>query len=311
MSTKQGAALLSIFSNTTLVVLKLVVGILGGSVSVISEAAHSGIDLIASFIAFFSVRASDVPPDEQHPYGHGKIENVSGVVEALLIFVAAGWIVYEAINRMPTALAGKLEIEPTAGILVMGISVAANYLISGWLFKISKLTDSVALEADGHHLRTDVWTSIGVFVGLAAVKILNMFGVKGAAVLDSGVALGVAILILRVAYDLTKTAGRPLMDVRLPDDEHQKVVDILNAEVAGDGPLVDYHKLRTRKSGAQRHIDVHLIVKRDLDVEQAHDFAEQVEDSIRSSVENANVVTHVEPDTDDNLNDGECNTKNW
>lgn len=310
MATKQSAALLSIISNSLLVILKLVVGILSGSVSVISEAAHSGIDLVASFIAYFSVRASDVPPDDHHPYGHGKIENVSGVIEALLIFVAAGWIVYEAIKRMPMALAGKIEIEPAAGILIMAFSAVANYFISGWLFKVSKLTDSVALEADGHHLRTDVWTSIGVLFGLAGVKVLNAAGIKGAAVLDSIVALGVALLILRVAYDLTKTAGRPLMDVRLPDDEHQKVVDILDAEVAGDGPLVDYHKLRTRKSGAQRHIDVHLIVKRDLDVGQAHDFAEHVEDNIRNSIENAHVVTHVEPDTDENLSDSNNEIKN-
>ncbi len=287
-----------------LVLLKLVVGILSGSVSVLSEAAHSGIDLIASFIAFFSVRASDVPPDEQHPYGHGKIENISGVIEALLIFIAAGWIIYEAVKRLPSALAGRVEIEPMVGIFVMAISAAMNYLISGWLFRISQATDSVALEADGHHLRTDVWTSMGVLGGLAAMKVLNVLGIKGAAVLDSIVAIGVAFLIVRVAYDLTRTAGRPLVDVRLPDDEHQKIVDILDAEVAGDSALVDYHKLRTRKSGAHRHVDVHLIVKRDLDIEQAHDLAERVEDSIRGSINGAHVVTHIEPDTDDNLNDG-------
>ena len=297
MGTKRGAAALSIVSNTSLVVLKLIVGLITGSVSVISEAAHSAIDLSASVIAYFSVRAAEVPADEEHPFGHGKIENLSGVIEAILIFLAAIYIVYEAIERLPRAIHGEIEIQPTLGIAVMFVSVVANYLISGWLFKVARATDSVALEADGHHLRTDVWTSLGVLGGLALMRLLNSLGIKGAAILDSAVALVVAGLITRVAYNLTKEAGRPLVDTRLPRQEVDRVRDILLA----DQRVVGYHKLRTRKAGAHRHIDVHIIVPEALSVAEAHKVAEEVEDRIREELRGAHVMTHVEPDTEENL----------
>ncbi len=301
-STKSGAAALSILSNTVLVILKLVVGIITQSVSVISEAAHSAIDLVASIIAFFSVRAADVPPDEDHPFGHGKIENISGVVEAILIFFAAAYIVYEAMERLMQSLGGKhTEVQPSWGILVMGVSMIANHLISGYLFKVAKRTDSVALAADAHHLRTDVWTSVGVFVGLIIMALLNIFKIPGAAVVDSAVAIAVAFLIVKVAYDLTREAGMPLLDTRLPGDEVSLVKNIL----LSDERIVGYHKLRTRKAGASRHIDVHLIVPVSMSVADAHDVAEEIEDKIRAELNFAHVMTHVEPDTEDNLRDSQ------
>lgn len=299
MRTKQGAAALSILSNSVLVAMKLVVGILSGSVSVISEAAHSAIDLGASVLAFFSVRAADVPADEEHPFGHGKIENISGVVEAVLIFIAAAYIIFVALKRLPSAVRGEVELEPGLGIVVMLISVVANYLISGWLFKIARETDSVALEADGHHLRTDVWTSVGVFAGLGIIQILLLFGVKQAAVLDPIIALAVAGLIIKVAYSLTRSAGAPLVDVRLPRQEVERVVDLL----LSDERIVGFHKLRTRKAGAERHIDVHIIVPEQLSIREAHELAEEIEDKIRGELCHAHVITHVEPDTEENLRD--------
>lgn len=288
MNTKRGAAALSIFSNLMLVILKLAVGLFSGSVSVISEAAHSGIDLIASLIAFFSVKVSDVPADDEHPFGHGKIENISGVVEAILIFFAAAYIIYEAVRKIAHPEHG---MEPTLGIVVMFISAVANYLISGLLFKVAKKTDSVALEADGHHLRVDVWTSGGVFVGLGLIKL------TGWQFLDPIVAILVAILIIKVAYDLTREAGKPLVDSRLPKHEVDRVREILRSNTR----IIGFHKLRTRKAGAHRHIDVHLIVPENLTVAQAHSMAEDVEHEIRAEFKGAQVVTHVEPDTEDNL----------
>lgn len=299
MRTKSGAAALSIASNSILVALKLVVGLMTGSVGVISEAAHSAMDLAASCIAFFSVRAADVPADEGHPFGHGKIENLSGVIEAILIFLAGAYIIYEAAGRLPAALMGEVEVRPTLGIVVMAFSVVTNYTVSWWLFKVSRETDSVALEADGHHLRTDVWTSLGVFVGLIIMRGLQAVGVAGAAVIDSIVAIAIAVLIIRVAYNLTREAGSPLMDTRLPQDEINRVIDIL----LKDRRLIGFHKLRTRKSGAARHIDVHIIVPEKMTLTEAHQVAEEVEDKIRLELGSVQVITHVEPDTEENLRD--------
>lgn len=301
MHTKRGAAALSIFSNSCLVLLKLVIGVLTHSVSVISEAAHSAIDLSASIIAFFSVRASDVPADEDHPFGHGKIENVSGVIEALLIFGAAVFIIVEAVHKLTHP--GQQEVVPIPGIAVMAVSVVANFLISRLLFKVARETDSVALEADGHHLRTDVWTSLGVFGGLVVMQIMKLLNIPGANVVDCAVAIGVAFLIMKVAYTLTREAGSPLVDTRLPQDEVERVRDILLA----DDRVIGFHKLRTRKAGPARHIDVHIIVSEKLSVGQAHEVAEQVEDRIRETLGFVQVVTHVEPDTEDNLRDTPTN----
>ena len=169
MNAKVSIARLSIISNTLLILMKLLVGIISGSVSIISEAIHSSMDLIAAIIAFLSVRVSDNPPDTRHPYGHGKIENISGVIEALLIFVAAIWIIIEAVRKL---LGEKIELESIAlGSIVMLISAIVNTIVSRRLYKVARKTNSVALEADALHLKTDVYTSLGVSVGLGLIMI--------------------------------------------------------------------------------------------------------------------------------------------
>jgi cation diffusion facilitator family transporter len=158
MNAKVKVAQLSIISNTLLIILKLAAGILSGSVSIISEAIHSSMDLIASVIAFFSVKVSDNPPDSRHPYGHGKVENISGVIEALLIFAAAIWIIFEAVKKL---FGEKIELDSIAlGSLVMIVSAIVNIFVSRRLYKVAHETNSVALEADALHLKTDVFTSL-------------------------------------------------------------------------------------------------------------------------------------------------------
>ena len=207
---KTRVALLSVISNTALVLMKLVVGIMINSVSVISEAIHSGMDLVAAIIAWFSVRTSSKPADEDHPFGHGKIENVSGTVEALLIFLAAGWIIYEAIKKF-------IHPEPieTAfwGVGVMLISAITNIIVSQKLFKVGRETDSVALQADAWHLRTDVYTSLGVMVGLALIWFGHwIFPNYDLNWLDPACAIAVALLIIKASYDLTVQSARDLLD---------------------------------------------------------------------------------------------------
>ena len=292
MDRKVKAAAFSILSNSVLVVLKLAVGIATGAVSVISEAAHSALDLFASVIAFASVRASGRPADKEHPFGHGKIENLSGVIEAILIFIAAAWIVFEASKKL---INPSPAIDLHWGLIVMGISVVANTLISRYLFRVAKETDSIALEADAHHLSTDVWTSLGVFAGLGIIETLEAFNVEWAHHLDPLVALAVAAMIIKVSFSLTWKAAAPLLDVQLPDCE----VNELKALVMASDTVRGYHKFRSRKSGPYREIDYHLIVPADMPITDAHTVAEHIEDRMRDRYPGTHVVTHIEPDTAD------------
>ena len=281
---KRRAALLSIVSNTILIVLKLTVGIMMQSVSVISEAIHSGLDLVAAIIAWLSVRVSGQPADDKHRFGHGKIENVAGTVEAVLIFGAAFIIIWEAAQKLRT---GVVEIESLGwGAAVMVVSAIANYLVSRHLLNVAVKTDSVALEADALHLRTDVYTSVGVFAGLAVIKL------TGIAMLDPIIAIVVAIMIIKAAWDLTKTAFFHVLDIRLPDDEEAIIHDVMQSY---SGEFIEYHKLRTRKAGHVRHIDMHLVVQRQLTVEEGHFLTHQIMADIEKKLPHCQILVHIEP----------------
>lgn len=279
-SEKVRTARLSIISNFSLIVLKIIAGLLSRSVSILSEAIHSGIDLVAAIIAYFSVKVSDTPPDEQHPYGHGKIENVSGVIEAILIFFAAGWIIYEAVHKIisPQPLQ-RIEV----GTLVMGISAAVNFFVSRKLYQVAKKTDSIALEADALHLKTDVYTSLGVAVGLFLIWI------TGWHFLDPIVAITVALLILKESYNLLKTAYAPLLDESLSKDENQLIHDILSHK------NLAYHQLRTRKSGRYRFADMHLEMPENMSLKDVHRICDEIENEIESKISSIEVNIHVEP----------------
>ncbi len=285
MSNKIHTARLSVFSNTFLVILKIIVGIASGSVSIISEAVHSAIDLMASFIAFFSVKVSDRPPDRNHPYGHGKVENVSGVVEGLLIIVAAVWIVYHSIYSI-------LDNEPVQylqwGIVVMGISAVVNLYVSRRLYKVAKETDSIALEADALHLKTDIYTSVGVAIGIGLIWLTDWH------ILDPIIAILVALIILAEAYKLIKTAIKPLLDISLEQDEINSITKIINKFV-GNG--IGYHHIRTRKSGPYKYVDFHLEVPDEMTVREAHNLCDRIEESIQRNINSIDINIHIEPNT--------------
>jgi cation diffusion facilitator family transporter len=290
MSAKSRAAAVSVASNACLVGLKLAVGALSGSVSIVSEAIHSANDLLAALIAWVSVRTSDKAADREHPYGHGKIEGVSGAVEALLIVVAAVWIVVEAVRRMVHG--GEVE-HLGAGTAVMAASVVVNILVSRHLFAVAKREDSLALEADAHHLSTDVYTSLGVACGLAVVWGWRSLtgGSTALDIVDPIVAVAVALFILKIGVDLTRTAVGHLLDRGLPDDELAVLHDILRRHPA----VLEWHGLRTRKSGSQRHIDVHVTMRGDLTLGASHEAAREIEDRIRGALPPAHAVIHVDP----------------
>ena len=196
--------------------LKFIVGFATGAVSIISEALHSLNDLIASLIARYSLGQSSKPPDEKHRYGHGKIEDVSALIEGMLILFAVIFILYEAIRRI---ISGKFEIELIdMGIAIMLISAVTNFFVSQYLHSTAKKTNSPALEADALHLRTDVYTALGVFLGLIIVKFTEIL------ILDSIIAIAVAIIIIRAALKMILKSGKNLMDIKLPKTEEDKII---------------------------------------------------------------------------------------
>jgi len=281
MNAKASIARLSIVSNTLLIAMKLVVGLISGSVSIISEAIHSSMDLIAAIIAFLSVRVSDNPPDSRHPYGHGKIENISGVIEALLIFVAAIWIIFEAVRKL---LGDKIALDSIAwGSIVMLISAIVNIIVSRRLYKVARETNSMALEADALHLKTDVYTSLGVAVGLGLII------VTGINWLDPVVAILVALFIIKESYELMRRAFTPLLDTAWSEEEIEELEKKLN-ELE-----VNYHDLRTRAAGNYRFIDLHIEIPAEVSVGSAHQYCDKIENELTGFYKNIVVTIHVEP----------------
>jgi cation diffusion facilitator family transporter len=283
---KSGAAALSIASNAVLIALKLAAGAITGSIAIVTEAIHSLVDLVASVIAFISVRKADEPADEEHPYGHEKVENLAATIEGILILVGAAIIVYEATHRL---VVGS-EVESLGiGIGVMGFSVIANLFVSSVLYRQAREHDSPALEGDGAHLRTDALTSLGVLAGLALVQI------TGAAAFDSITALVVAGAIVWAGISIIRRSSGVLVDETLPDAEMDRIERAIatarTPEVAG------YHKLRARRAGSRRHIDFHVQYRSGTSLERAHELAHTMRDSIEAEIPQAEVLIHVEPET--------------
>jgi cation diffusion facilitator family transporter len=292
-TSKTRVALLSVASNSVLVVGKLLVGLLIGSVSVISEAIHSGMDLVAALIALFAVRTSSKPPDREHPYGHGKIENISGAVEAVLILVAAIWIIYESALKLIT----REPIDNALpGVLIMALSATLNHFVSGALFKVGKATDSVALMADAWHLRTDVWTSLGVLGALGVITLGQLlFPALSLWWIDPIAALAVALLILRTSWDLSRQALYDVMDRSLPEDE----LEWIRCQILGCQLVINVHDLRTRKAGAQRFVEFHLMVDPDMKTVDSHRITDDLTARICSRFPCTTITAHVEPFEED------------
>lgn len=283
---KMKVAALSMLSNSFLIMLKIIAGIISGSVSIISEAIHSSIDLVASIIAFISVKFSDKPADKEHPYGYGKIEYLSGLAEGLLIFVAAAIIIYEAVKK----IIHPAEISDTIiGISIMAISAISNFIVSRILSKTAKEEESVALEADALHLKTDVYTSLGVALGLLFIKL------TGIVLLDPIIAILVALLILKETCSLVKKAFSPLIDIKLSDEEEEKIAMIIDKYKE---KFLDYHMLKTRRAGKIKYIEFHMTVEDDDTVKKSHDLSKEIEKSIEGEIPNTVINIHIEPESD-------------
>ncbi len=284
--TKSGAAALSIASNALLIAIKLAAGAVTGSIAILTEAVHSLIDLVASVVAFVSVRKADEPADADHPYGHEKVESLAATIEGLLILVGAAIIIYEATHRL---VVGAVVEDLGVGIAVMGFSVVANLVVSAVLYRQAKAHDSPALEGDAAHLRTDAMTSAGVLVGLGVVEI------TGNAAFDSITALIVAGAIVGAGIRIVRRSSGVLVDEALPDEEMDEIEAAIAAartqEVAG------YHKLRARRAGSRRYIDLHVQYRSGTSLERAHELAHAMRASIEATIPNAEVLIHAEPET--------------
>jgi cation diffusion facilitator family transporter len=281
---KSRAAAVSIASNSILIALKLVAGVITGSIAIITEAVHSSIDLVASGVAYYSVRKADEPADESHMYGHAKVENMAAVIEGMLILVGAGVIILESVRRL---VAGAEVHMLGIGIAVIGLSAVSNGAVSTYLYRQARRTDSPALEGDAAHLRTDALTSLGVLVGLALVE------VTGVTELDAVTALLVAAAIIFAGVRILSRSSRVLVDEALPASELAAIRAAIDEHRAGE--LTGFHKLRARRAGSRRYIDLHVQFRPGTTLERAHEVSHELQAEIRARIREADVLIHLEP----------------
>jgi cation diffusion facilitator family transporter len=282
-STKSGATKLLIGVVVGLIIIKVAVGWLTGSISVLAQAADSLLDLFAAIITFSAIRIVAKPADAEHPYGHGKAEDIAGVAQGVLIFVAGGLIIYSAIGRI---IEGSSIEVVEAGIAVMAVSIVASIFLARHLQAVSRATGSVALEANARNIAADICSASAVLVGLAAVRLTRLN------IIDSVIAIGVAIYILKLAIDTMRKPMSGLLDEKLPPTQQAAIEACLSRhcrEVSG------FHALRTRRAGSLSYVDMHLVMARGISLEQAHQICSQVEAEMKNALREVSVVIHAEP----------------
>jgi cation diffusion facilitator family transporter len=286
---KRLVAATSVVAAVFLTGLKLVIGLMTGSLGILAEAAHSGLDLAAAVITLLAVRMSDRPADESHLYGHGKVENLSAFIEAMLLLVTCIWIFYEATRRL---FFETVEIDPNLwAFLTMGISIVVDFSRSRALARTARKYHSQALEADALHFSTDIWSSAVVIVGLALVRFGEGSGMKSVFMrADAVAALIVALIVVYVSVQL----GRRTIDALL-DRAPGGLAESYAAAVAGVTGVLRVSRIRVRNVGSQIFVDLNIDVPRQLSFEDSHDVAQRVQDAVRTISPNADVVVHADP----------------
>jgi cation diffusion facilitator family transporter len=284
-SSKRFAASLALATVLGLFVFKLVVGLVTGSISVLAQMADSFLDILSVGLTFVVVILAIRPPDAEHPFGHGKLESISAIVQSLFIFGAAATIVYTAVQRI---IYGA-EIEMTqAGMAVMALSVIASVLLSRYLRRVSRETDSPALAAITLNINADIYSAGGVLVGLTVIFISG----GRLALVDPILAILVSLIILRSGYEVIKHSFGALIDARLPRDEEERITNLI---LSHNNQLVGIHDLRSRKSGSERYVDLHLVMPGASSLENTHKVCDHLEEELKGSFSNLNIIIHVEP----------------
>ena len=286
---KRSVALISLGAAIGLTGIKLVIGLLTGSLGILAEAAHSGLDLVAAAATYVAVRISSKPPDQTHLYGHGKVENLSALFETVLLLITCVWIIYAAVNRL---IFKTVEVEVTFwSFAVMATSIVVDATRSRALYRAAKQYNSQALEADALHFQTDIWSSSVVILGLIGVKVSEL--VPGAAFLmhaDAVAALGVAFLVITITSRLGFRSLNALLD-GAPAGLEQRIIQTVEA-IPGIG---NCHNVRMRYSGARLFVDIHVLMDGGQTLRLAHDTTEEIERAIQQLVPDADVTVHPEP----------------
>jgi cation diffusion facilitator family transporter len=281
MSPKEKAAFGSLLAAILLTVLKLIVGILTNSLAIISEALHSGIDLIAAFTTMIAIMKSDKPADSDHLYGHGKIENISSLIETLLLYITAIWVLYEAVLRL---FVSQVTVDISIyAILVMALSIVVNYSRSRILYRTAKKYKSQALEADAVHFMADLIASVVVIIGI----IPAFFGFT---YFDPLAAIGVAVIIILIGYRIGKKSINSLMDAAPPG-----IVKLISDEARQVQGIEKIGRIRVRESGARTFVDITIFIDKVLPLEVAHRVTENLTKRIQAAIVESDVVVHAEP----------------
>lgn len=282
---KKNTAKLSVFSNLVLIAVKFTAGFISGSFSIISEALHSATDCLAAFIAYFAVKKSAKSADKHHPFGHGKYEDLSGLIEGALINLAAFYILYEAGKKIITDDYSVMNIDIAAWVMIF--SVLVNLIVSGILFRVAKKTGSIALYADGEHLRTDVYTSLGVALGMILIKL------TGIHILDSIIAIIVAMMIFQTGTRICKKAAGNLLDEGLPEEDINSIHEIIKS--FKDEGILDICKIKTRTSGPRKNIDLIIYAKGSMTVKESHRICNEIEEKLSLQFGQVDTMIHIEP----------------
>lgn len=289
---KRGAAVIALITVLGLFALKLVVGWITGSISIFAQMADSFLDILSVALTFIAIIMATKPADSGHPFGHGKLENLSAVVQAVFILIAAGTLIYSAVQRI---INGAVIEMTQAGMAVMALSAATSLALSRYLKGVARDTDSPALEAIMRNISADVYSATGVLIGLTVIFISD----GRLAMVDPVLAILVSLVILKSGFDVIKGSFGGLIDARLPESEESRIKQII---LSHNTQLVGMHALRSRKSGSMRYVDLHLVMPGDASVEQSHKVCDHLETDLKNSLPNLNVTIHVEPCTSDCAN---------
>ena len=282
-SPKIRAARYSIATAAGLAGLKLVTGLATGSLAVLASAIDSLLDILMSGAIYLGIRQAEQPADTSHPFGHGKFETVATLVQSLLIAVSGGWIIFESIRRL---LQGSDLTRLGDGMAVLLLSAAVSWVLTRYLRRVARETDSSALQSDALHFAMDVYTNLALVVGLGAIFFFDLPW------LDPALSLLVGLYILYEAGQLVRNSMRDVLDEQLPETIRKEVEQLIRAH---HEHLLDFHNLRTRRAGSQKIMDFHLTVCKHLSVEEAHAIADHLEKRIQQEIRGADVTIHIEP----------------
>jgi cation diffusion facilitator family transporter len=289
-SEKSAAALSSVVAAIALTTFKIIVGVFTGSLGILAEAAHSGLDLVAALVTFLAVRLSGKPADEEHSYGHGKVENLSALFETVLLLITAIWILYESANRL---FFKPVEVEVSIwSFLVMATSIGIDYTRSQILFKAAKKHNSQALEADALHFSTDIWSSSVVIIGLGCILVSRLDAKLAFLNKADAVAAGVvAFIVIYVSIEMGMRTIQGLLDTA-----PKGMAETFRTAVEALPGVSNCHNIRLRYSGPRLFVDVHVFVDGRQTLEEAHKLTEKIEAIIQGIAPGADVTVHPEPD---------------